>query len=156
MHETHDAPRGLKTPPPGMRLAPLSLVARSQRCDRTVRGTSLGPSLALPVLAANDTLDNKAVSFLLSRAQKEKEEVERRRSTGEVVVRYVGQVFLLPGAVGLGGFIESATAQTDLANRGDFVFSASYLGHSAIGDDAMFSARQLPTSWWEAFDLADL
>ena len=69
--------------------------------------------------------------------------------------RYAGQVFLLPGAAGQGGSIESATAQAELAHGGDFVFSASYLGRFAIGDDVTFSARQLPTGFWKAFDLAD-
>ena len=69
----------------------------------TVRGTSLGaPSLALPVLVANDTLDNKAVSFLLSRALQKRKEEEVERRSGEVEQRrrsrYAGQVFLLPDA----------------------------------------------------------
>ena len=69
--------------------------------------------------------------------------------------RFAGQVFLEPDAAGRVGFIESASAQAELACGGDFRFSASYLGRFFTGDDVMFSARQLPTGGWEAFDLAD-
>ena len=67
--------------------------------------------------------------------------------------RFAGQVFLEPDAAGSEGFIESASAQAELAYRFDFRFSASYLGRFFTGDDVTFSARQLPTGWWEAFDL---
>ena len=73
-----------------MRPAPLCEVAGAQRCDRTVRGTSLGaPSLAAPQLAANETLDSATLSFLLNRAleEKEKEEEERRKREEEQVKR---------------------------------------------------------------------
>ena len=52
-------------------------------------------------------------------------------------------VFLAPDAPGRDGFVESATAQAELNYGGDFVFSASYIGRFAAGDDVMFSVRQL-------------
>ena len=60
---------------------------------------------------------------------------QRRRSR-----RYAGQVFVLLDAAGQGGFLESATAQAELAYDGGFVYSASYLGRFGIGDDVTFSA----------------
>ena len=75
-------------------LAPVSEVAGPQRCDRTLRGTSLGaPSLAAPQLAANETLDSSALSFLLNLAleEKEKEEEERRKKEEEQVKRQEDQ-----------------------------------------------------------------
>ena len=66
--------------------------------------------------------------------------------------RFAGQVFLEPDAAGRVGFIESASAQAELASGGDFRFSASYLERFFTGDDVIFSARQLPTGRWEAFD----
>ena len=70
--------------------------------------------------------------------------------------RFAGQVFVEPDAAGRVGFIESASAQAELACGGDFRFSASYLGRFFTGDDVTLSARQLPTGRWEAFDLAEL
>ena len=67
--------------------------------------------------------------------------------------RFAGQVSVEPDAAGRVGFIESASAQAELASGGDFRFSASYLGRFAEGDNVWFSARQLPTGRWEAFDL---
>ena len=75
--ETHSGLRAPTPLPPGMRPAPLSEVAGQQRCDRTLRGTSLAaPSLAAPQLAANETLDSSALSFLLNCALEEKEKEE--------------------------------------------------------------------------------
>ena len=67
--------------------------------------------------------------------------------------RFVGQVFVEPDAAGSVGFLESVSAQAELAFEGDFRFSASYRGRFADGDYVWFSARQLPTGRWEAFDL---
>ena len=67
--------------------------------------------------------------------------------------RFVGQVFVEPAAAGRVGFLESVSAQAELAFGGDFRFSASYRGRFADGDYVWFSARQLPTGRWEAFDL---
>ena len=64
------------------------------------------------------------------------------------------QVFLEPDAAGRVGFIESASAQAELASGGDFRFSASYLGRFFTGDDVIFSARQLPTGRWIIFRVA--
>ena len=92
--ETHSGLRAPTPLPPEMRPAPLSEVAGAQRCDRTVRGTSLGaPSLAAPQLAANETLDSAALSFLLNRAleEKEKEEEERVKREEEQVKRQEDQ-----------------------------------------------------------------
>ena len=89
-HETYCGLRAPMPLPPGTRPAPLSEVAGPQRCDRTVRGTSLGaPPLAAPQLAANETLDSAALSFLLNRAleEKEKEEEERVKREEEQVKR---------------------------------------------------------------------
>ena len=67
--------------------------------------------------------------------------------------RFVGQVFVEPAAAGRVGFLESVSAQAELAFEGDFRFSASSRGRFADGDYVWFSARQLPTGRWEAFDL---
>ena len=70
--------------------------------------------------------------------------------------RRVGLVLLMPDAGGRLGVMESATAQAELDHGSDFVFSASYFGRFAVGDDVMFSARRMPAGFWEAFDPADL
>ena len=67
--------------------------------------------------------------------------------------RFVGQVFVEPAAAGRVGFLESVSAQAELAFGGDFRFSASCRGRVADGDYVWFSARQLPARRWEAFDL---
>ena len=67
--ETHSGLRAPTPLPPGMRPAPLSEVAGPQKCDRTVRA---------PLLAANETLDSAALSFLLNRALEEEEERRKR------------------------------------------------------------------------------
>ena len=111
-----------------------------------MRGTSLGaPSLALPVLVANDTLDNKAVSFLLSRALQKRKEEEVERRSREVEQRrrsrrYAGQVFLLPDAAeqGLLHRVRDCAGRVGPWWR---LRSASYLGRFAMGDDVTFSAR---------------
>ena len=53
--------------------------------------------------------------------------------------RFTGQVFVEPDAAGRVGFIESASAQAELASVGDFRFSASYRGRFAEGDYVWFS-----------------
>ena len=69
--------------------------------------------------------------------------------------RFAGQVFLVPDAAGRTGFIECLSAQAELDTGSDFVCNGPYLGRFAVGDDVWFSARQLPTGWWEAFDLVE-
>ena len=69
---------------------------------------------------------------------------------------FAGQVFLALDAAVRGGFIEFPTAQAELNSGGDFRFSSSLVGRFASGDDVMFFGRQLPTGWWEAFNLAEL
>ena len=80
--ETHHALRGLKTLPPGMRPEQLPEAPGPQRCDRTVRGTSVGaPLLAVQSLRGFDGVDNTAAKFLLQQAlklKKEEEEEEKR------------------------------------------------------------------------------
>ena len=51
--------------------------------------------------------------------------------------QFAGQVFLEPDAAGCVGFIESASAQAELACGGDFQFSASYLGRFFTGDEVI-------------------
>ena len=85
---THHALRGLKTLPPGMRPEQLPEAPGPQRCDRTVRGTSVGvPLLAVQSLRGFDGVDNTAAKFLLQQALKlkkeEEEEKERRRKREE-------------------------------------------------------------------------
>ena len=77
VHGAHDALRGQKTPPPGVR--PGSLCDPGpQRSDRTVRRSSEEvPLLAVPVLAGGDGVDRTALSFLVRRA------VEDRKREGE-------------------------------------------------------------------------
>ena len=75
--ETHNALRGLKTLPPGMRPEQLPEAPGPQRCDRTVRGTSVGaPVLAVQSLRGFDGVDDTAAKFLLRQALKKKEEEE--------------------------------------------------------------------------------
>ena len=86
--ETHNALRGLKTLPPGMRPEQLPEAPGPQRRDRTVRGTSVGSSLlAVQSLRGADGVDNTAAKFLLQQALKmkkeEEEEKERRRKREE-------------------------------------------------------------------------
>ena len=85
--ETHNAPRGLKTPPPGMRPEQLPEAPGPQRCDRTVRGTSVGaPVLAVQSLRGFDGVDDTAAKFLLRQAlkkKKEEEEVDWRLSVAK-------------------------------------------------------------------------
>ena len=80
--ETHHALRGLKTLPPGMRPEQLPEAPGPQRCDRTVRGISVGaPLLAVQSLRGFDGVDNTAAKFLLQQAlklKKEEEEEEKR------------------------------------------------------------------------------
>ena len=73
--------RGLKTLPPGMRPEQLPEAPGPQRCDRTVRGTSVGaPVLAVQSLRGFDGVDDTAARFLLQQAlKKEKEEEEEER-----------------------------------------------------------------------------
>ena len=79
---THNAPRGLKTLPPGMRPEQLPEAPGPQRCDRTVHGTSMGaPLLAVQSLRGLGGVDDTAAKLLLQQAlkmKKEEEEEERR------------------------------------------------------------------------------
>ena len=59
--------------------------------------------------------------------------------------RFAGQVFVEPDAAGRVGFIESASAQVELAYGGDFRFSASYLGRFFTGDDVIL--RSAAAHW---------
>ena len=85
VHDAHDALRGQKTPPPGVR--PGSLCDPGpQRSDRTVRrspGDSL-PTLALPILAgsAGEVVDSSSLRFLTAsalKARREEEEKEKKK-----------------------------------------------------------------------------
>ena len=83
MHDAHDAPRGQKTPPPGMRPGSL-LDPGPQRSDRTVRH-SVGdaPFLVVPALRSDDGVDGTTFRFLLEQSlslkKKQEEEKERKR-----------------------------------------------------------------------------
>ena len=84
VHDAHDALRGQKTPPPGVRPGSLSDPG-PQRSDRTVRRSSGAvPLLAVPVLAGGDGVDGTALSFLVRRAvedrKREKEEKEKEKA----------------------------------------------------------------------------
>ena len=76
VHDAHDAPRGPKTPPPGVRPGSLSEPA-PQRSDRSLRRSGV-PSLADPSAAASD---GRTLWFLLTKALalKEEEDEERRK-----------------------------------------------------------------------------
>ena len=70
VHDAHDALRGQKTPPPGVRPGSLSDPG-PQRSDRTVRRSSGAfPLLAVPVLAdtAAEAVDSRTVRYLLIQA----------------------------------------------------------------------------------------
>ena len=73
--ESHNALRGLKTLPLGMQPEQLPEPPGPQRCDRTVRGTSVGaPLFAVQSLRGFDGVDDTAAKFLLQQALKKKEE----------------------------------------------------------------------------------
>ena len=88
MHHAHDALRGQKTQPPGVRPGILAEPG-PQRSDRTVRRSSgETPLLAVPVLAGGDGVDGTALSFLVRRAvedrkREEEEEKEKARKMKE-------------------------------------------------------------------------
>ena len=87
MQDAHDALRGQKTPPPGVRPGSLSDLG-PQRSDRTVRRSSGEvPLLAVPVLAGGDGVDGTVVSFLVRRAvedgKREKEEKARKKKEAQ-------------------------------------------------------------------------
>ena len=80
VRDAHDALRGQKTPPPGVR--PGSLVDPAQRSDRSLRrsaGNSL-PTLALSSLAgsAGEEMDYPTLSFLTQSVLKTREEEEKK------------------------------------------------------------------------------
>ena len=85
VHDAHDALRGQKTPPPGVRPGSLGDPG-PQRSDRTVRrssGDSL-PTLALPVLAgsAGEVVDSSSLRFFTAsalKARREEEEKEKKK-----------------------------------------------------------------------------
>ena len=78
VHDAHDALRGQKTPPPGVRPGSLSNQG-PQRSDRTVRRSSGEvPLLAVPVLAGGDGVDGTALSFLVRAVEDRKREEEEK------------------------------------------------------------------------------
>ena len=95
-YETHSALRGAKQPPPGERPEQLLEAPGPQRCDRTVRGTSVGaPLLAVQSLRGFDGVDDTAAKFLLLQAlkmKKEEEEKERKeKEMQEMFARLTGE-----------------------------------------------------------------
>ena len=81
---THNALRGLKTLPPGLRPEHLPEAPGPQRCDRTVRGTLVGaPLLAVQSLRGFDGVDDAAAKFLLQQALKMKKEEEEEKERKE-------------------------------------------------------------------------
>ena len=69
--------------------------------------------------------------------------------------RFVGHVLVVHDADGRDGWIEFLSAQAELSSGGVFRFLASYWGRFVAGADVWFSARELPTGRWEAFDLVE-
>ena len=65
------------------------------------------------------------------------------------------QVLVVLDAAGRDGSVDSLSAQAELNSGGNFRFSASYWGRFVGGADVWFSARQLPSSRWEAFELVE-
>ena len=84
VHDAHDALRGPKTPPPGVRPGSLAEPA-PQRSDRSLRRSSGDtPLLGVPSLAdpSAEASDGRTLRFLLMKAlalQKEEEDEERRK-----------------------------------------------------------------------------
>ena len=83
VHDTHDALREPKTPPPGVRPGSLADPA-PQRSDRSLRRSSGGtPLLGVPSLAdpSAESSDGRALRFLLTKALalKKEEDQERRK-----------------------------------------------------------------------------
>ena len=78
---THGAPRGQRTPPPGVRPGP-------QRSDRSLRRSSAEglPLLATPSLAgaAGEVVDSSSLGFLAASALKRKEREEKEGSRRDV------------------------------------------------------------------------
>ena len=85
-YETHSALQRPKQPPPGERPEQLPETPGPQRCDRTVRGTSVGaPLLAVQSLRGSDGVDDTAAKFLLLQGLKmKKEEEEKERKEKEM------------------------------------------------------------------------
>ena len=87
VNATHDAVRGLKTPPPGVRPGSLSDPG-PQRSDRTLRrsaGAGL-PTLALPSLAgsAAEEVDSFSLRFLVAAALAARREEEAKKEALKV------------------------------------------------------------------------
>ena len=87
MHVAHDAMRGPKTPPPGVRLGSLAESA-PQRSDRSLRRSSGDtPLLGVPSLAdgSAEASDGRTLRFLLMEALalKKKKEDELKRKVEE-------------------------------------------------------------------------
>ena len=77
-HEQHNAPRGQKTPPPGMRPAPLSKVAEPQGAAVTIDYVAAAVPLGSPLrLQGGDDIDGRTVRFLLE------QKLPRQRGGGE-------------------------------------------------------------------------
>ena len=81
-HESHEALRGQKEPPPGARPG-LLLEPAPQRSDRTVRRSSgKTPLLAVPSLAGGDGADDTAFAFLVRQTLQKREEEEEGEGEG--------------------------------------------------------------------------
>ena len=84
VHDAHDALRGQKTPPPGVRPGSLSDPG-PQRSDRTVRRSSgVAPLLSAPMLAdtAAEAVDARTVRYLLIQAGLEEARLALEPSRG--------------------------------------------------------------------------
>ena len=84
--ELHYTAKFRKSPPPGLRLAPLEEVAEPQvACERAACPRSVGaPSPSLPRLSGSDALDASALSFLVAKALEAQAEEKSREEEKEL------------------------------------------------------------------------
>ena len=87
VHDAHEAPRGLKTPPPGERpgILPEPLPQRSDRSRRHFSGDGL-PQLAMPSLAsaAIEAVDSATLAFLTTGCLRGVEEEMKEKEAQKV------------------------------------------------------------------------
>ena len=175
-YETHNAPRGQNTPPPGTRPGVLKEPGAQEATVTVGYVAAAGaPLLAQPVLGGGDALDAVAVQFLMAQSlialkKEEREEREERKEREEkeekakekekkkekarkMPRRFAGRVFLLPDAQGQCGFIESGEAKLALAlGDRDLPLFAAYPG-LALKDYVTFAVCRGPL---EVVDLEPL
>ena len=86
-HETHYAPRGPKTPPPGQRRGLLSEPAPQERLEAAARVLVMLPTLAMPSLAGagGEAVDASTLAFLSRKAVEERMEEKRKEEEAKKV-----------------------------------------------------------------------